>query len=107
MVLDAALGSGVNEPLIDVGEACTMVGAAGVTSCVDAAAMPGATTITPITNAAAVESRRRGARRPRLTTTSPTRMCPHVLDTCKPVYTQFSSIAKPPSPNDGRTTSRI
>jgi hypothetical protein len=79
MVLDTALGSGVNEPLIDVGEAGVIDGAIGVTNCVAAAAMPGMTTITPTTSATAVKNRRTGARRQRLTATSPSRMRPHVL----------------------------
>jgi hypothetical protein len=79
MVLDTALGSGVNEPLIDVGEAWTIDGAAGVGSGVAATAIPGKTTITPITSAMAVENRRTGALRQRLTATSPLRMCPHVV----------------------------
>jgi hypothetical protein len=41
--------------------------------------MPGKATITPNTNAMAVENRRTGARRQRLTATSLSRMCPHVL----------------------------
>jgi hypothetical protein len=87
IVLDTALGSGEKDPLTDVGEAWAIIGAAGIASGVAAAAMPGKTTTTPIANAMAIENRRRGALRPRLTTTSTTRMCPHVLDTCKPVYT--------------------
>ena len=79
MVLDTALGSGVNDPLIDVGEAWTIDGATGVANGVAATAIPGKTAIMPIANAMAVENRRTGARRQRLTATSLSRMCPHVL----------------------------
>jgi hypothetical protein len=79
MVLDAAFGSGVKVPLTDVGEACEITGAGGAVSCVEANATPGDTTSIPMTNAREVEKRRAGVRRPRLTATSLSRMCPHVL----------------------------
>jgi len=75
-VLDTALGSGVNDPLMDVGEVWTVDGAAGVASGVAATATPGRTRIMPIANIKVVEIRRTGARRQHLTATSLSRMCP-------------------------------
>ena len=78
MVLETAFGSGVNDPLMDVGEAWTIDGAAGVANCVAATATPGRTRIMPIANIKVVEIRRAKARSQDLTTTSLSRMCPKV-----------------------------
>jgi hypothetical protein len=78
MVLETAFGSGVNDPLMDVGEVWTIDGAAGVASGVAATATPGKTSITPIANTKVVEIRRTGPRSQHLTATSLSRMCPRV-----------------------------
>ena len=74
MVLERAFGSGVNDPLMDVGEVWTIDGAAGVASGVAATATLGRTRITPIANTKVVEIRRTGPRSRHLTAPSLSRI---------------------------------
>jgi hypothetical protein len=78
IVLETAFGSGVKDPLMDVGEVWTIDGAAGVASGVAATATPGTRRITPIANTKVVEIRRTRPRTQHLTVASPSRMCPRV-----------------------------
>lgn len=84
-MLELALGSGVNDPLIEVGEAGTIDGAAGVASGVAATATPGTMRITPIANTKVVEIRRTGPRSQHLKAPSLSRMCPRVPSRYVPI----------------------
>ena len=75
-MLETALGSGVNDPLMDVGEAWMIDGAAGVDRGVAANAVPGRARIVPIANTKMVEIRRTGVWSHHRAATSLSRMCP-------------------------------
>ena len=75
-MLDTALGSGVNDPPMDVGDVWKIDGAPGVANGIAATATLGRTRIMPIANTKVLEIRRTGAQSPYLAATSPSRMCP-------------------------------
>ena len=77
-MLDTALGSGVNEPLMDVGELWTIDGAAGGAICVAATATPGSARIAPNAKTKVVEIRLTRARSQYVAVTSLSRICPRV-----------------------------